>query len=200
MPGLRGPRTQLPVPGRGASLDALQNHSGSGPGGAPDRLGLERLEGIEDLEPQRPEVGHISRGDGQTMHCRRCRDHCIFVERVRPSVHHSRPGPERRGIHRQNVVCACDRLQPCLDFAGFVRVLCSRQFDPCLNLAKGYSGKVELRVVEGLQPRNDAAVWALPAQFGNHIRVEQVPARHDNGSTERRFARPRSGTIKSLRA
>ncbi len=162
--------------------------------------GLCRSKWIENLQSERIEVTDVSRCDRQAVHFRRGRDHGIFIERIGFPVHQSRPRPEGRRIHWQNVIGACNQFQPRFNFFGFAWVLLSRQLNTCLYLTEGHCGEVQLGVINRLQPGNHACVWARFAELRDHIRVKQIQARHSIGSTGRRLAVPRAGTFKSERA
>ena len=82
------------------------------------------------------------------MHLRSCRNHGVLVERIGLPVHQARPRPEGCRIHRQYVIGAGQQFQPRFDFAGFLCVLLSRQFNAGLYLAQGHCGQKQLRIVD----------------------------------------------------
>src|ERR1700732_2702182 len=96
-------------------------------------------------------------------------------------------------VHGQNFRSAFQLCRPNLDFVRLYRVLSTREFYTILNFSERYRREEALAQFKTLQPSGYRTVGLGLAQFGHHVRVDQV-ADQSNTAGLRDLTVPRLGS------
>src|SRR5271165_1642873 len=162
------------------------------------RLTEPRVKRIERANAETLEISCVAGYDGQAVNVSGGRDHGVFDQMIRPTVHEARPGAERPRVHAQDVVGFGNLLEPRLDLRRPVLILIASDLDARLNLADRYGGEMQVLVSYAFEPSDNRPVRTSPAQLRHDICVEEVHYTRLCGARLR--LPPRRGMLSSPRA